>query len=260
MVATRTVLRTVGEGLAPVTDLLYPPRCPLCGGGIAAQDGLCAACWGQLAIPGRPACSLCQRPFRPDPALADDDAEVEATGVCAPCMASPPNHDGIAAGTLYNEASRRLVLSFKHGRRISLATMFARLIAARLPQHDEPWTFVPVPLHRGRLWARGYNQAALIADALHCELGGRLLVDGLTRTRRTPSLGGLGRMARRRTLRGAIAANPRREALIAGSNVLLVDDVLTSGATSETCVSVLKRAGADRVTIGCFARVLDEAL
>jgi ComF family protein len=239
------------EPVAPLIDLIYPPRCPLCGEGLAAQGGLCASCWQELAIPGEPACALCQRPF----------AEGTAEGtVCAPCLAEPPRHDGIAAGTLYNDASRKLVLAFKHGRRIALAPLLARLVTARLPQLDGAWIAVPVPLHRMRLWRRGFNQSALLAREIARLSGAAVLVDGLVRRKATPVLGGLGRKARARALAGAIAANPRRAARIKGAQVLLVDDVMTSGATSTACVSALKRAGAKKVVVACFARVLEEAL
>ena len=185
---------------------------------------------------------------------------VNSNSHCAPCMAAPPRHDGIAAGTLYNDTSRRLVLAFKHGKRIALAPMLARLIAARLPALEGEWLLVPVPLHRARLWRRGFNQAVLLARDLAKQTEGEALVDGLVRRKPTPILGGLGRKARARALAGAIAVNPARRERLKGAQVLLVDDVLTSGATSEACVSALKRAGASKVVIACFARVLDEAL
>ncbi len=238
------------EGLAPVIDLLYPPRCPLCGVAIGAQTGLCAACWSELRIPGQPSCARCQRPF--------EGAQVEQGAVCAPCMVDPPRHDGIAAGTLYGEGSRKLVLAFKHGRRIALAPMLARLIVARMAPLEGEWIVVPVPLHRWRLWSRGFNQAALLAREVARMTGTALLVDGLERRKRTPSLGGLGRRARAKALAGALSINPRRAARLKGAQVILVDDVLTSGATSEACVRALKRAGAAKVVVGCFARVLDE--
>lgn len=138
--------------------------------------------------------------------------------------------------------------------------MLARLISARLPAMEGDWLVVPVPLHRVRLWGRGFNQAGLLARELAKLSNQALLVDGLSRRKQTRSLGGLGRKARARTLTGAIAVNPARAARLKGANILLVDDVLTSGATSDACVSALKRAGASRVVIACFARVMDEAL
>ena len=244
--------RLISETFAPLVDLVYPPRCPLCGDGLAAQTGLCTACWSELAIPGEPACNTCQRPF------GDDGPEHGLT--CAPCLQDPPRHDGIAAGTLYNDTARKLVLSYKHGRKIALAPMLARLIAARLPHVDESWIAVPVPLHRWRLWRRGFNQSALLASEVAKLSGAQLLVDGLRRTKHTPALGGLGRRQRAKALSGAIAVNARSRDRLKGAKILLVDDVLTSGATSAACVSVLKRAGAAKVVIACFSRVLDEAL
>jgi ComF family protein len=241
----------LAETLAPIVDLVFPPRCPLCGQGIAAQTGLCSSCWNELAIPGEPACGSCGRPF--------GDGILDGA-ICAPCLADPPRHDGIAAATLYNDASRRLVLAFKQGNRIALAPMMARLLSARLEFLDESWIVVPVPLHRWRLWRRGFNQAALLASELARTAGAVLLVDALVRRKATPVLGGLGARARRRALSGAIAVNPRRTSRLRDARVLLVDDVLTSGATSDACVSALKRAGAGSVRIACFARVLDEAL
>ena len=238
--------------LLPVADLLFPPRCPLCGEGLAAQSGVCASCWAELAIPGEPSCAACQRPFGDG---------VDHGAVCAPCLADPPKHAGIAAGTLYNDASRKLVLALKHGGRIALAPLLARLILAQLPEVvGTDWLVVPVPLHRWRLWRRGFNQAALLAGEIARARGARLVVDGLVRRKRTRSLGGLGKAARARVLSGAIAANPRRLAQLKGAKVLLVDDVLTSGATTNACISALRRAGASQVRLACFARVLDEAL
>lgn len=238
--------------LVPVADLLFPPRCPLCGEGLAAQTGLCSACWGGLAIPGEPCCTACQRPL-------PDGTGNEA--ICAPCLASPPRHDGIAAATLYNDASRQLILAFKHGRRIAMAPMLARLMVAQVPPEvDKDWLVIPVPLHRWRLWTRGFNQSALLASEFSKARGSQLVVDALLRLKATPSLGVLGGKSRARILSGAIGVNARQRERLKGSKVLLVDDVLTSVATSGACVAALKRAGAKVVRIACFARVLDEAV
>jgi ComF family protein len=239
--------RLFADVLAPLIDLVYPPRCPLCGEGLDSQNGVCADCWTELVIPGEPSCALCQRPFNTD--------TVTSEAICAPCLGAPPQHDGIAAATLYNDASRRLVLSFKHGRRIALSKVLGRMMASRISGLDGDWLIVPVPLHRWRLWSRGFNQAVLLAREIAIAGGRELIVDGLARTK----LGGLGRKARSRELSGAISINTRRTKWIKGAQILLVDDVLTSGATSDSCVSALKKAGASKVVIVCFARVIDEA-
>ncbi len=203
---------------APLVDLIYPPRCPLCGDAIGVQSGLCADCWGLLEPAG--------------------------------------TEDGITAGVLYNDAARDLVLAFKHGGKIALAPMLARIVNTRLGALEGDWLAVPVPLHPMRLWHRGYNQSALLARELARLAGCGLLIDGLKRTKSTPMLGGLGRNERRAALAGAIVANRARASRIRGAKVLLVDDVLTSGATTDACMAALKQAGAAKVNIACFARVI----
>ena len=245
-------MRLLADSFAPVLDFVYPPRCPACGDAVAEQGGLCTECWEDLVIPSEPCCSACQRPF--------GGHGPDGGAICAPCLADPPIHDGIAAGTLYTDTSRKLVLAFKHGRRIALAPMLAKLIAARLPDPDASRLIVPVPLHRHRLWQRGYNQAVLLGRQLEKMGHGALGVDVLERTKPTPSLGGLGKKARAKALAGAIGVRAGRRESVEGADVFLVDDVLTSGATSSTCVKALKRAGAKSVTIACFSRVLEEAL
>lgn len=246
--------RQLKASVAPAVDLLYPPRCPLCGEGIAEQRGLCPECWPKLEIPSEPQCATCQRPLPERMAELESD---HSTLMCAPCMQHAPVHDGIAAATIYNDASRQLILAFKHGGRIALAKMMAGLIAARLPEWQELPLLVPVPLHRYRIWRRGYNQAGLLAQELTRLGKGRLLIDGLSRTKPTQSLGGLGRRERAKVLKGAIAVTPKRRSQLKGRDVILVDDVLTSGATSDACAGVLRRSGAKAITVACFARVVD---
>jgi ComF family protein len=244
----------LADGLKPVVDLIYPPRCPLCGAALAEQGGLCTGCWSALEFPGEPACGACQRPMNPK--------THGQSGDCRACQEQPPRHAGIVAATLYNDTSRQLVLNFKHGRKIALAALMARLMAARLPMCDPAMPaplLVPVPLHRWRIWHRGFNQAAMLAGEI-AKLGrGELLVDALLRDRRTPSLGGLGRAEREQVLTGAIAVRGSRANAIKGREVILVDDVLTSGATSNACVEALLAGGAQQVTIACFARVVSGA-
>ena len=238
------------KALLPVVDLIYPPRCPACGTALAGQGGLCAGCWGDLVMPGAMSCRGCALPMA---------AEGE---LCGSCLETPPQHDGIAAATLYTDGSRRLLLPFKHGGKLALAPVMARLMAARLaalmPEIDEQqWLLVPVPLHRWRLWRRGYNQSAVLGQELARLTGARLVPDGLHRRRRTPSLGGLGREARAQALDGAIMPTRRRADVLAGARVVLVDDVLTSGATTNACIAALRQAGAAQVVVTCFARVAE---
>ena len=243
--------KQAGEAFAPLVDLIYPPRCPICGDALGQQGGLCLECWGTLAVPGEPSCATCSRPMPDNP-----DGEVK----CEPCLNDTPLHDGVMAATLYNEASRKLILLFKHGGKIALAPMLARLMAAKMEQpsqDDMPPLLIPVPLHPIRLWRRGFNQAALLSREL-AKLGkGELVVDGLVRRKMTPSLGGLGKAQRRDALAGAIRARKSRLKNVMGRDIILVDDVLTSGATTDACTAALLEAGASSVKLACFARVVD---
>ncbi|MBB3954703.1 ComF family protein [Novosphingobium sediminicola] len=243
--------------LSPVLDLLFPPRCPLCGEGVSAHGGLCAPCWSGLAMPGDPSCQLCQRPLSSAAASHAEDGLL-----CHTCVVEAPRHHGVAAATLYNDTSRQLVIALKHGRRVALAGLMGRLMAARLRAQDvgPGWLVVPVPLHRWRLWGRGFNQSALLTQEIARHTGAKPMVDALVRRRKTPMLGGLGPQERAKVLNGAIDVHPGRKARLHGAKVILADDVLTSGATTNACIAALEQAGAVRVIVACFARVHGEEL
>lgn len=234
------------QGLAPLIDLLYPPRCPLCGNAIGTQSGLCTPCWSALEIPSQPNCKICQRQL-------SGEIQID-TLVCGRCMVDPPSHDGVSAATLYNDTARGIVLGFKRGRKLSYAPMMANQMSARLPNLEGEWLVVPVPLHRGRLWQRGFNQSALLAREIAKIKGWSLLVDGLVRIKPTPPLGHSGSDERAEILADAIIARRKFGKRITGAQVLLVDDVLASGATSNACIAALRGAGAGVVRIACFAR------
>jgi ComF family protein len=229
-------------------DFALPPRCPACGTIVSGEGSFCVGCWSRLDFLAGPACAACGLPLDCNPG---EDVR------CAACLAEPPHHDGVRAAVAYGEVARALALKLKHGRRIGMA----RIIGAHLARaaDQEPGALlVPVPLHRWRIWRRGFNQSALIATEIARRTGIELRTDLLGRRKATPMLGGLGRAARKRTLRGAFAVPSDKRAALKGRTVLLVDDVYTSGATANGCARVLKRAGAARVVVLCWARVLQD--
>lgn len=175
--------------------------------------------------------------------------------LCGECIAEPPVHDGVRAAVAYGDTARAVVLKLKYARRPGMA----RIIAQHLARHIDPAEdalLLPVPLHRWRIWSRGFNQSALIARALARESGLPLILDGLRRDRATPPLRGLGRKQRAKAVRGAFTVPATARSRIKGRTIYLVDDVYTSGATAGACAHILKAAGAERVVILCWARVM----
>ena len=228
-----------------IANLALPPRCPGCGAIVREAHGFCVDCWSSLRFLGPPWCAACLLPFDYD----------RGSALCADCLAEPPPHAGVRAAVAYGPVARTVALRLKYGGRIGHANTVARAMARLIPPDAE--LLVPVPLHGRRLWWRGFNQAVLIADALGQSGGVPVARDALVRTRATGSMRGAGRSARRRAVRGAFAV-PRRDA-VAGRRVVLVDDVHASGATAKACARALTRAGAARVDVMCWARVLDDA-
>ena len=228
-------------------DLVLPPLCLACRKPVTQQGGLCAACWGGIHFLDEPCCIRCGHPFP-----STEQAGME----CGPCAQKPPAFDRARAAFRYDDASKGLVLSFKHADRPGLARFLTPWLArAAAPLLAEADLLVPVPLHRLRLLHRRYNQAALLANGLSRGSGVRCIPDLLRRTRRTPPQGTLGREARQKNVKGSIELAKTID-LVREKRILLVDDVLTTGATLGECVRVLRQSGAAAVDVVTLARVV----
>ena len=193
-------------------------------------------------------CACCGTPF-------DIDRGVKA--LCGSCLETRPRYFAARAAMAYGGAARKVLLGFKHGDRQHLV----RVMAPQLVRAGADWLgpqslLVPVPLHRWRLWKRGFNQAALLASAAGRRSKTSVAVDALIRVRATTSSKGLGRRRRAVNVRGAFRV--RRPESIKGRDIVLVDDVLTTGATAEACTRMLLRAGAKSVRVLTWARVVRE--
>lgn len=232
--------------------LIYPPRCLGCGDLVESDFGLCGPCWRDTPFIGGTVCDACGTPLPGNP----DGHRLE----CDDCMTTPrPWTDGRAA-LLYRDRARDLVLALKHGDRTEIARPAGLWMArAARPILRPGMLIAPVPLHWSRLLYRRYSQSALLAQAVARETGLALCPDLLERYRRTPLLEGHGAAQRFAELDRTIRPHPRRRHRIAGREVLLVDDVMTSGATLAACAEACRAGGARDVHVLTLARVAKDA-
>jgi ComF family protein len=233
--------------LRHLLDFALPPRCPGCGAIIDEPHRICLDCWSQLVFLGEPCCARCALPF---------DYPAGSNALCGGCLAAPPAFERMRAAVAYGDIPRQVALKLKYGGRPGVAATMARFMARHL-EVGEAW-LAPVPLHRWRIWKRGYNQAALIASALARRDGLEARLDLIERVKATPPLKAMNPKARRDAVRGAFRVSARHKPDLRGRTVVLVDDVFTSGATANACARILKRAGAVRVEVLCWARVVKE--
>ena len=229
-------------------DLALPALCPACREQVR-DSGLCAPCWSKLSMIAPPYCERLGIPFAYDP----------GPGVLSmQAISDPPAYHRARAAVRYDDIARALVHALKYGDRIDLAPIMGRWMArAGRELLEDADAMIPVPLHWRRLWARRFNQSALLAQAISRETGVAVSDTALRRVKATAQQVGLTQSERAQNVQGAFRVPTNRKAEVAGRRIVLVDDVLTSGATSDACARALLRAGARNVDLVVFARVVD---
>jgi ComF family protein len=239
-------------GLQAALQLIYPPQCLTCDALVTSDFGLCGTCWRDTPFITGLVCDRCGVPLPGEdpgqPVLCDD------------CLTTARPWDRGRAALLYRDNGRQIVLSLKHGDRLDLARpASAWMLRVATPILQPGMVVTPVPLHWTRLFRRRYNQAALLSAAVARSAGLVHVPDLLLRHRNTRSQEGRDRESRFANMAQALRLNPRQAARIAGHPVLLVDDVMTSGATLAAAAETCRAGGASAVSVLVLARVAKDA-
>ncbi|PIB26539.1 hypothetical protein BFP76_11595 [Amylibacter kogurei] len=226
----------------------YPPLCVSCGVETEAENGLCSDCWGDTYFIDGAICDSCGTP------LIGEDMGDEL--ICDSCTHAPPAWIQGRASVVYDGGGRRIILALKHGDRLDVVIPLAEwMIKSGADLLRKTDVIIPVPLHRSRLFTRKYNQAAALGNQIAKRTNIQTVPDLLIRTKRTKMQKGMSRNERLENQSDAIQVNPRFVQMIVDKNVLLIDDVMTTGATMSTCANECISAGAATVNTLVFARV-----
>lgn len=243
MQAVAHALRRASHSLL---DMLMPPLCIACKAETSHALAHCPDCWAALPANDGARCTICDHPL---------PGQWQLEALCLACRHDPPAFTKARAPYLYDGAARQTVLALKAGREPYARPMAAAMLRAGGELVTPGMLIVPVPLHRWRLFRRGFNQAGALAAAIARETGAALLPDTLRRVKPTRPTRGMSRAQRRRNVQGAFHVPPAARTQLKGAHVLLVDDVMTSGATASACARMLRRSGAASVTVLVYARV-----
>jgi ComF family protein len=243
----RRLARALRATFGLVVDVALPQLCASCREPVG-DAGLCPACWAKLSFIAPPYCERLGIPFAYDPGPGVLSMEA---------IADPPAYHRARAAVRYDDIARTIVHAFKYGDRLDLAPTMGRWMAnAGREILQDADALVPVPLHWRRQWARRFNQSALLADIVAHSSGVSARHRALKRVKATPQQVGLSQSARAQNMQGAFRVPPYGKAEVAGRRLILIDDVLTSGATMDACARALLRAGAAQVDALVFARVV----
>ncbi len=234
--------------LPKLLDILFPPQCLNCDARVPTHGTLCVNCWQMVGFISDPMCECCGLPF---------DYDIGVNSLCGECLQERPPYAHARAAFRYDEHSRRLITRFKYSDYTQLAKIYGIWLAKAggelLGSSD---LIIPVPLHYFRFVSRRFNQSAMLAHSLAKKTGIKYLPGALKRTRHTTPQAGLSRSQRVQNVSGAFTLNTRYKLLIKGKNILLIDDVMTTGSTIEQCTKVLLKNGAMQVNVLTLARAI----
>jgi ComF family protein len=239
--ATLYNIKKLGDQLL---DLVFPPACLLCDAQVLVAHSLCADCWGKMTFISDPLCSVCGVPF---PVALEDE------NICHICLQNKPIFTMARAVVRFDDATAQLIHNFKYYDRPDYAVLMASLMSK---YHDAQLynaaLITPVPMHSKRLRERQYNQAGLLAKHIARKIGVRFVPDLLIKTKHTPSQSGLTAEARKENIKDAFVMNPKFK--LRNQSIILVDDVITTGATMNECARVLASNGNNQTIALAFAR------
>lgn len=227
-------------------NLFFPPQCLVCEALVPTHGTLCTECWNNVPFISAPMCACCGLPL---------EFAVDETTLCGECLREHPPYSRARAAFVYNDTSRAMVLKLKYQDDTYLAPIFAgwlKSAGAELIAASD--AIIPVPLHYWRMVSRRYNQSLLLARLLAKNTGLPLMADGLKRIRATPQQTGLTYPQRKKNVSGAFAVPPKQLRMLQGKSILLIDDVMTTGATLAACTQTLIKAGAGQVNVLTLAR------
>ncbi len=230
-------------------NLILPPRCIKCRNIVEKSGGLCSYCWSKIEFITKSNCSICGFPF-------EYDMGVDTP--CAACIAKKPPYDKAVAVFIYNDKSSDLITYFKYGDKIHAASTFAELMYNKCrDQIDDADIIIPVPLHPKRLLRRRYNQSALISNHINRLSGVDTIPDLMSRKKNNVPQASLSKKERLQNVKGAFSIKKKYINILQNKNIILIDDVMTTGATVSECAKVLKKSGASKVEIITLAKTVE---
>lgn len=239
----------LGSAINKLTSAILPYRCMICEEILGDTPGLCTKCWTNVRFIEKPFCSKCSMPFEYD--MGDD-------GLCGRCIETEPKYNSARSLFVYDDHSKKMILKFKHGDAIHSGRVFADWIVTKYGEIlAKGEVLVPVPIHWSRLLLRTYNQANVLAKAIHTQCPHlQYLPAGLQRIRRTQSQGNLSKEMRLANIKGSIVTPDAMISAIKNKRIILIDDVMTSGITVSECVKALKKAGAKSIDVLTLSMVV----